>query len=207
MVRLLLVRHGETAWNAELRYQGQLDIPLNEAGVGQAAAVARRLAHVHLDAAYASDLQRAWQTAETIVSGHGLQAQPEPRIRELNFGAWEGLTSAEVRAQYPAVQRVWERNPEEAILPGGDSVRQAFSRIGAAIDEIVARHPGQILLIVGHGGSLQLMLCYLLGIGINRRRVFRFDNASLSQVQVSEWGVNIVQLNDVCHLSSCVLGA
>ncbi|MBI4759502.1 MAG: histidine phosphatase family protein, partial [Chloroflexi bacterium] len=103
-MRLLLVRHGETDWNAEERYQGTTDVPLSAQGRAQAQALTSRMAGEVLDAIYASDLQRAWQTAEVIAAPHGLPVRPEPRLREIDFGAWEGLTFDEIRQRRPAAK-------------------------------------------------------------------------------------------------------
>jgi len=204
-MRLLLVRHGETVWNVEHRYQGQSDTALNDAGRSQAAALGRRLADVAIDAAYSSDLRRSWDTAQAIRAARmngssALSLQADPRLRELQFGAWEGLTRDEIAARHADSLRAWQSGSLDAQLPGGESVRSAAGRIRAALDEITRRHADQTVLIVSHGGTLQIMCCLFLANSLHLRRCFRFTNASLSEVRVQSTGAAIHLLNDTSHL-------
>lgn len=205
MTKLLLVRHGETAWNTEGRYQGQNDVALNKAGLAQAASVASRLAHEPMNAAYTSDLQRARGTAEAIMNARAANGTPtalhsDSRLRELRFGSWEGLTRAEIAVRFPESLEAWQTDPLRARLPGGEGVRDAAERVEAFLQEVTVRHPDETVLVVTHGGVLQIMCCLFLGGNLSLRGRFRFSNASLSVVSFAADDAAIFLLNDTNHL-------
>lgn len=200
MPRLILARHGETDWNAERRYQGIQDIPLNARGMAQAAALAERLAKERVDAIYASDLQRARGTAQAIAAPRGLPVRADPRLREIAFGAWEGLTYDEIQAQYPADLARWLADPEGCPPPGGESLAQLGERVESLMRDIAAEHRHQTVLVVAHGGSLQTLLCLALGLELTGRWRFRLDPASVSEVHLYPEGAIISLLNDCHHL-------
>jgi broad specificity phosphatase PhoE len=228
---LILARHGETAWNAERRYQGQADVPLNETGRRQAAALAQHLAAEGVHAIYASDLQRAWETATVIAEPHGLPVRSEPRLREIDFGAWDGLTYSEIGQRYPKALAAWEANPLSAGPPGGENLSRVTARVRAALDDVaraakkqlfgktqnpvlavsrkmkdtagvLGAHQDQTVLLVAHGGSLQVLLCLALGLVPRARWQFRLDAASLSELRLYEEDAVLVRLNDTCHLAA-----
>lgn len=146
---LTVVRHGETDWNRDRRIQGQTDIPLNEVGLRQADELRGVLDGVPLDAVYASDLERAWQTAAVVAEPRGLAVQRRPALREKDFGTWEGLTDSEVRVRFPdAVAGSWG---------DGETADELSRRVLGAIDEIVAAHPGGSVLVVSHGGAIRAL--------------------------------------------------
>lgn len=123
MTQLLLIRHGETDWNREMRFQGQLDVPLNTTGLEQAARLAERLATETVDAIVCSDLLRARQTAEACAQRLDLPVATEPGLREQSFGTLEGLRAAEVQREHPEVWEAWSRHDAEYAVPGGESTR------------------------------------------------------------------------------------
>jgi alpha-ribazole phosphatase len=201
MTHLLLVRHGETDWNIQRRHQGQQDIPLNARGRQQIEAVARRLAGEKIDAVYASDLSRAWQTAEAIVTHHdGLSILEEPRLREMHFGEWEGLTHEEIQQRQPAASENWTKILMGEGPPKGENLPQFAARIQAMLDEVVAAHPRERVLLVAHGGTLMVLLCLLLAHPIANYWQFRLEKASLSEVWVYPEGAILMLLNDQHHL-------
>ena len=141
--RICLVRHGETAWNAERRLQGHTDIPLNETGLAQARATAASLATERFDAAYCSDLTRARQTAEAIANCCGLAPGFDASLRERNFGAFQALTYVEAQARFPHdYHRFESRDPEFTFPGGGENLREFAARIRAALEDIARRHQG-----------------------------------------------------------------
>jgi broad specificity phosphatase PhoE len=154
---ILLVRHGETDWNAERRVQGHTDRPLNETGLAQAQALAEQLSGTPVAAVYSSDLTRAFQTARAVADARGLTATALPELRERDFGTWEGLTDEEV----------FDRYPEARTGPWGDAeTRDELDvRILAALQEIARRHPAKTVLVVTHGGPLRAMLAHVAGDG------------------------------------------
>lgn len=213
---LLLVRHGETPYNAENRYQGQRDVPLSDVGRVQAVRLGTRLgaaraahgsarAHPRFPGppvtVYTSDLRRASETADLIVAEMSAVAPPIhalPTLRERDFGAWEGLTREEIRARFAG-----ETEPREA-----ESWTVVWERMNGALAGIYRSHaPNDIVLVVGHGGSLRAFLCHALGVGHEHVHRFRLDNASLSIIEL--WGASlengegrVVLLNDTAHLVS-----
>ncbi len=203
-MRLLLVRHGQTAWNAEQRYQGQTDTPLDDTGHRQAAAVGERLRHERIDVVYASDLERAHQTAAAIIAHHDLTIQPEIRLRELSFGVWEGLTRSEIAVQHAASWQAYRSDPHNAVIPNAEGMERGLVRVAAALDEIVARHRKQpdveSVLLVSHGGTLRLMVAHLLGLDVGHARLFRFANCSLTEITIGEHRVYLETANERCHL-------
>ncbi|MCS6863299.1 MAG: alpha-ribazole phosphatase [Abditibacteriales bacterium] len=202
MTRLIFVRHGETAWNVELRFQGQRDTALSARGRVQAQQVAERLRHEPIRAVYSSDLSRAVDTARAIAAVHGLPVVPDAALRERNFGDWEGCTAAEVRARWPDGLQHWQRAPHEYTPPHGESLAAVAARVQAKIRDIVAAHPDATVVIVGHGGSIRAAVLTALNQPLSEWRSVRVDNASLTVLQFHPHGVEVVQLNDLSHLKT-----
>ena len=201
MIRLILVRHGQTIWNAQHRYQGQSDVPLNAFGEAQADAIAGRLAGEPIHAVYSSDLQRAEHTAQRIASPHRLTVHADSRLREIGFGEWEGMTFADIEKQYPEHLSDWLANAPGSTPPAGET-REAFTeRVHTAWNEIAGRHPEQTIVLVAHGGTLMTLLTLTLDLPDETRWRFRVDNATLSELHVYDDTVVLALLNDSCHLA------
>jgi len=201
MLHLILVRHGETEWNVQRRYQGQSDVSLSESGKWQAELVAVRLAEQKIDAVYASDLKRARETADTIAGYIYLDVSPEPRLRELKFGILEGLTFDEAQAQYPEMIAAWLEDFNQPPQ-GGETIEHFNARIVSLLDELKQKHDEQVVLLVGHGGSLSEILRVILGLSREKRWYLEMENASLSEVLIAEDYVAVKHLNDTCHLAA-----
>jgi alpha-ribazole phosphatase len=195
MLRLLLARHGETAWNAQHRFQGHADIPLNAAGRGQAATLAESLRSRSIQAVYSSDLCRARETADMVCAGRGLAVNQLPALRELSFGRWEGLTYEEVRRDYPTELQVWLADRLHAAPPAGESLAQLLARLRTVTDRLDAQHAGQTVLVVAHGGPLQLLLATALGLPPESFWKFRIDPGSLTELDLHPAGAILVRLN------------
>jgi len=204
MLRLLLVRHGLTGANEEDRYIGASDPPLSDEGLAQAEAVAARLANERLTAIYSSPWLRARQTAEPIARACGLEVQIEPRLREIDFGCWEGLTQAEIVARFPEQMQDWNVDPAGEHAPhGGETLAQVARRAKKVYDKIVARYgEGEVVLIVAHGGVLQALLCEALGSPLRARWPYLLRPATLSELRVLDGQPVLVSLNDFRHLCS-----
>lgn len=200
MARLALVRHGETAWNAQARYQGRADLPLSDAGQRQAVMLARRLAREDIHAVYASDLQRAWEMAVTIAAPHGLPVRAEPRLLEMDFGDWEGLTYDEVQERYPQALAAWEADPLNMAPPGGETLAHVVARVQSLLDDVVRIHPDHTVVLVAHGGPLRVLLCIVMGLDPRAHWQFRLDVASLSELYLYDEGAVLTGLNDTHHL-------
>jgi len=195
-----MVRHGETDWNLKGRFQGHSDVPLNSIGRQQSAAIARRLAGEDLHAIYASDLSRAWDTAVAIGNHHECEIIADPRIREGNFGQWEGMTYAEIETRDPQAVKAWHEDLLNFAPPAGETPLQVAARAAAFNDDLRANHQNEALLLVAHGGALQILTCLLLGIPIEKFWQFNLDHCSLTKISVYDEGAIINLLNDTNHI-------
>jgi broad specificity phosphatase PhoE len=184
MTTFWLVRHGQTDWNVESRWQGHADPPLNSLGIKQTRILAEGLANVHFDAIFSSDLDRAYETACAVGDRQGGKVQIEARLREINLGEWEGLTSEEIRRRYPAEWQDRQLNPLEARAPGGESLLEMAERVIPAITDIARMHPNDLVLIVSHGLALAAVICHAQG----RPLTEAFDTIPDNAVPISiEW--------------------
>ncbi len=203
MLRLALVRHGETEWNKERRYQGQVDVPLSAIGEEQAALVANALSGRKFDAIYTSDLKRAWQTATAILEKNGqneLSIFPEPRLREMSFGVLEGLTWDEAQEKHSPMLEAWMADYNQAP-EGGESLDIFSSRISSFMAALGKKHAKKTILLVAHGGTLGEIICLSLSLPTEKRWAFTIDNASISEIILADDGYSILKhLNDTCHL-------
>ncbi len=201
MTRIVLVRHGETEWNRLERFRGRADVPLNARGVAQAEAVARRIAaEGPLDAVYSSPLSRALRTAEAIAARAGLTAQVCPGLVDIDYGLWQGLTPAEVEARWPDVLRAWYEKPQEARIPGGETLGDLRRRGMEALRGLAARHEGGRIAAVGHTVINRAILLEALGAGNDRFWRLRQDTCALNVLEVEGGEFTVVSLNDTCHL-------
>lgn len=195
--RICLIRHGETAWNAERRIQGQIDIGLSAVGLAQARAAATRLSAEPATALYSSDLLRARQTAEIIAAALDLSSILHPEFRERRYGIFEGRTYDEARAAYPEDYAAFERrDPDYAFPSGGESLLEFHARVTAPLRALAARHAGQTVLLVTHGGVLDIVNRFVRGKPLDAPRDFLIPNAGISWLAVNgerwtleEWGV------------------
>ena len=199
MARLLLVRHARTEWNESGRYQGRTDIDLSAAGRREAEALKRRLASESIEAVYCSDLKRAVQTAETIVSGRSLEPVACEELREIDFGEFEGLTFQEIRESYPHIDW-WGARDADLQLPKGESISQLAARVGRFTRRLKGYPEAETVLIVSHGGTIRALICALLGLGLEHWWQIGLDSASLTVVNTHPGGTLMSLLNDTCHL-------
>jgi broad specificity phosphatase PhoE len=183
---ILLARHGESDWNRDRRWQGHADRPLTDLGREQARALADRLAATELDAVYSSDLERARETATIVAEPHQLLVKELSDLREVDVGSWSGLTRAEAEERYPNAFRRWTEGEEG--WDDGETYEQLRERVVGAVMTIAARHPGDRVLLVAHGGSVRAVHAAALGVDIHTyRRIQRVEpNATLSAVCVED---------------------
>ena len=198
--RLCIVRHGETAWNAEHRVQGQLDIPLNEIGFRQAQAVGGVLKEERFDAIYSSDLVRARQTADPIASFLSLKILLEKDLRERHYGIFERLTYAEVKIRYPEDYARFEAREPDYAFRTGESLKDFSERSIKIITAIADRHQGQSILVFTHGGVLDKLYRFIAGLPLSAPRNFGIPNAGLNRIEVTPSGWQIRSWADVAHL-------
>ncbi|QNA87879.1 histidine phosphatase family protein [Massilia sp. Dwa41.01b] len=207
--RILLIRHGETAWNAERRLQGHLDIDLNEEGRRQARALAAALGDEPIDVLVASDLARASQTAKAIGDGRGLPLFIDARLRERCYGGFEGLLYSEIAARFPHAFAAWQGRDVDAVLPPGknrgESFREFYDRSIGAILGWAADNPGRTLALVAHGGVLECAYRAALGLSLVTPRDFKIHNASINRFLVKDSKLELVNWGEVEHLRDATL--
>lgn len=202
--QLCIVRHGETDWNAEKRIQGQTDIPLNAAGRAQAAAAAAGLAGRRFDAIYSSDLARTWQTAQPIAAALGLHLNAAPGLRERHYGRMQGLTVEEARQRYPALHAVYVGRDPHHDLDGGESLTGFAGRIAAGLAGLAAAHAGQTLLLVAHGGVLDIAYRIATGRDLAGPRDFPIPNAALNWLEYRGATWRLVAWGEKAHLEAAL---
>ena len=202
---MLLVRHGQSTWNREHRIQGQLDPPLSDEGRRQAEHVGRRLRGRRLAGFYASDLRRAFETAELIGAAIGLAPEPTPGLREIYLGEWEGLRTEELAERYPEAWAGWTNEPNWDLVPGGESAALFETRIAGALDVIFRRHDRGEVLVVTHGGVIQIALHRVVGRPSRGLFPFKIQNASISVIEKRDGHLIIGGVNDVAHLEPALI--
>lgn len=198
--RIIALRHGETDWNAASRVQGHTDIALNARGREQARLAAQALADEAIDAVYSSDLQRAWQTAEIIAAPHGLQVQRDAALRERCFGQFEGHSFVELQPLHPELCARWRRRDPDFAAPGGETLREFAARAQHALLRIAARHPGQLIVVVAHGGVLDAFYRAATGQELQAPRSFELRNAALNRLLYAQGQLTLVAWGDTAHL-------
>ncbi len=206
MTEVLVVRHGETPWNVERRVQGWEDIPLNETGIRQAEALARHLARTgqlgnRIDAIYSSDLQRARMTAEIVGQALSLPVVVEQGVRERHFGVLQGLVFSTMEEHQPEAARIWKSRDPDAILPEGESLRRFHERVTQAVDAIAARHFGQRVMVVSHGGAMDIIWRHARQTSLQAPREAELLNASINRIKVMSQRWEIIEWGNVAHLA------
>lgn len=203
MTKIILVRHGQTLWNVECRYQGQSDVCLNETGLQQARLVAGRLVNEDIAAIYASDLDRAKTTAEEIAKRHNLNVSIVPEFREISFGEWEGLSFSEIDEKWPGAMKRIFRQPDTIEIPGGETYQDVQIRAMGAIQKLVAKHPEETIVVVSHGATIRTILCAALNIPLTSVWRMRQDNTAVNIIEYSRdnW-VSVLLMNDTHHLKA-----
>ncbi len=198
--RIIAIRHGETAWNVDSRIQGSLDIALNATGRQQAARVAAALADEPVSAIYASDLARAWETAQHLGRVHRLEVTPEKGLRERSFGDFEGRTFAEIEAVLPEQAQRWRKRDPDFAPPGGESLLDLKHRVEEAAARLAARHPGGLIALVGHGGVMDVLYRAATRVHIQAPRTWALGNAAINRLLWTPEGFTLVGWADTQHL-------
>ena len=201
---VILVRHGESAWNRDGRYQGRIDTDLSSLGRQQAVLVGRRLADEHLAAIYSSPLRRALDTAQAIAGSHVVGVLAEQGLTEIDHGVWSGLSRDEIQERFAQDLETWINQPTRLQVDGAETLHQVAERARTCVGALVQRHPGQTIVVTSHDLVIKVLVALAMGMDLDRVWFLRLDNASVSVLEYGEKGVRLGLLNDVCHLGTLV---
>jgi broad specificity phosphatase PhoE len=204
LLRIILVRHGQTDWNAGGSYgehfRGRIDLPLNASGIAQAQAVADRLSTVEIAAVYASPLARAVDTARPVAGGHGVQVERLAALLDIDYGQWGGLSHTEVAGAWPEPYRKWQSNPQDVQIPGGERLEDVRLRIARGLAGLVEPHQGQVIVLVGHQVVNKVAICHLLSLGLGAFWRIRQDSGCINRFDLEDGLATVLTLNEVGHL-------
>lgn len=202
MTKVIFIRHGQTEWNVNGRYQGQSDVQLTAEGVRQAQKLAADFPVEKIEAVYASDLQRAMVTAGIVADRFGLQVQPEPAFRELSFGKWEGLTYEQIVSQWKDAMENFLQHPDILEIPDGESFPAVQKRAMARLEELVRQHEGQTIAVVAHGAVLRTILAAALHMPLQYLWSIRQFNTAVNIVRYDiDANPTVELLNSTAHLA------
>jgi probable phosphoglycerate mutase len=199
-MRVLLIRHGETAWNRQEIFRGREDIPLNENGIRQAEALAASVSNIEIAAVYSSPLSRATGTAAPLAGARDLPVRTEQDLIDLDFGEWQGHTLPEVEASHPGEFRVWRKTPHRASIPGGETLTEMRERCVSLLDRLYSTHSGEAIALVSHRVVTKVMLCHVLGLDNSAFFSLFQSNCCLNVFDMGPDGFVLRLLNDTCHL-------
>jgi probable phosphoglycerate mutase len=200
--RILAIRHGQTAWNADGRIQGHTDIALDAVGEWQAERLAHALGDEDIDVLYSSDLARARQTAAPLAARKGLPARVDPRLRERGFGEFEGLSFKQIEQRWPDQAEAWRRRDPDFGARGGEVLRDFRDRVLAAVTQLARSHRGQSIVLVTHGGVLDLLYREATRVALDAPRTWQVANASINRLLHSGEGLVLIGWADVGHLDT-----
>ncbi len=203
--RIIAIRHGETAWNVDTRIQGQLDIPLSANGRWQAERLANALQDEPITTIYASDLARAWETAQYVGNATGLKVIKEEALRERGFGDFEGKTFAEIEVLLPEQSMRWRKRDPHFAPTGGESLFDLRSRVVAAAERLAAQHPGELIALVGHGGVMDVLYRAAARLDIQAPRTWALGNTAINRLLWTAQGFTLVGWADTQHLDDAAL--
>jgi len=198
--RIVAIRHGETAWNVDTRIQGHLDIPLNDTGLWQADQVARALADEPIAAIYTSDLQRAHATAQAVARATGAPLTTDTGLRERSFGHFQGRTFAEIEAELPEDAHRWRKRDPHYAPEGGESLVTLQGRIERTVAQLAQRHLGEQVVMVAHGGVLDVLYRLATRQDIQAPRTWQLSNAAINRLLWTPDGLSLVGWADTQHL-------
>ena len=202
MAKVHLLRHGQTAWNKNLIFRGQYDIPLDDHGLTQADCAGRVWEEIQLANIYSSPLSRAMQTAETAAKKQAIPITKTPELIDIDYGQWTGKSQDKIEKDYPELNRQWLERPEEVRFPQGESLAAVRDRSCPKLVEIAGAADDKSILIASHRVVLKVLICAALDLPLSRFWQVQIDTASLSMLSFKQGGFTIQKLNDTCHLRS-----
>jgi len=201
VVRVILVRHGQTAWNKVERFRGREDLPLDETGRQQAQAAARYIATSWTPSVvYTSPLLRSVETAAAIADACQVEAWVNPELIDIDYGQWQGLTPDEAAAHRPGLYQTWLTAPQKVGFPDGESLADVRSRAFASLEKLIRAHAGKTIVVVAHTVVNRLLLCAILGLDNSRFWRLRQETTAINVLEWDGGDFTLVTLNDTCHL-------
>ena len=200
MVKVILIRHGETDWNTKQIFRGRKDIPLNEVGLAQAKAVGVSLSDIQIDAIYSSPLGRALETAKVLAESRSLEVELEEGFIDIDFGKWQGITHEKVKEEYESLYEMWLKNPQMVTFPGGESLKDVRTRSMEALEKVIKKHPGKTIAIVSHRVLNKVLLCSVLGLELSHFWYIKQDTCAINRLEYKDGKFYLTLLNDTCHL-------
>lgn len=206
MIRIILLRHGETTWNIEGRYQGQEDTPLSPRGLEQGRKAALALKNIPIDRAISSPLSRSFETCRMASDYHHLTVMKDGRLIEISHGLWEGIHADEIEARYPKEFRLWHTHPEQVQMPEGENLEDVRKRAREAFDEYAAKYDGETVLVAAHDAVNKAIICDLLGLDMSHFWQIKQDNACINVLECDKGIWRLVTLNSTAHLGYLVSG-
>ena len=207
MTQIILVRHGETPWNKDKIFRGTADIPLNDTGREEAALAGEWLQKETIHAAYCSPLSRARDTAQAICQYHNLQVTDLPGLADINYGEWQGLPLTEVKKVYADLYQQWERAPHTVRFPKGETLEEVKLRAWAAVEEVVQRHPDQVVLLAAHRAVNKVLIARFIGLDNSHFWRIGQDTTAINRFHLKGDTWHIMSVNDNCHLRTMKRGA
>ena len=197
---ILLIRHGETAWNRDKVFRGRHDIPLNGNGRAQARLVTGALSHIRIEAAYASRLSRATETAGIALESHRINAISDAGLTDIDYGGWTELEETEVAQRWPKEYALWISKPHMCQVPGGEALQQVADRAFSSLKSIVEKHNGQTVALFSHRVVNKVLVLSMLSLGLERFPFIRQDNCAINEFEQTDGSYITVRLNDTCHI-------
>jgi broad specificity phosphatase PhoE len=199
MAKLILARHGETAWNAEKIYRGRADIGLDELGIEQAKLLAKYMSNWELQLIYSSPLKRALDTANAVARYHKIAVHIADGLTDFDYGEWQSLPEQEVKRRYPALHKEWLNEPHKVKMPGGESLEDVTRRAIEVVNDVISRHQGNALL-VSHRVVIKVLICWLLGLDNSRFWDIKQDVGAITIFDYLDGRFVLIRHNDTCHL-------
>jgi phosphoserine phosphatase len=200
MTRIVLVRHGQTPWNKDKIFRGSKDIPLNDQGREEARLAGEWLQGEVIQAAYTSPLSRSRDTALAIARHHNLEVHNLAGLSDLCYGDWEGLPLTEVKVKYADLYRQWEASPHTVRFPGGETLEELRTRALAAVDAVVQKHPGQVVLLSAHRAVNKVLIAAFIGLDNSHFWRIGQDTTAVNRFRLAGDTWHIMAINDTCHL-------
>jgi broad specificity phosphatase PhoE len=201
MTKIILTRHGHVEGIMPERFRGRLELPLTETGRQQAEITAKRIASVYRPAAiYTSPMSRCVATGAAIGAPVGVKAQPDLRLNDIDYGAWQGLTSKDAQSRWPEDVETWYRAPHLASIPGGETLQALLARVAAAIHEILQRHPNDDVVLVGHDSVNRVILLHALDLSLSHYWRLKQDTCAINELDFADGTFTVRTINDTWHM-------